>query len=135
MRDSDPIIAFSPPETGDGKSPAPANANGHGQQSQHYPISIRFNRQELSEILAVYGRKVAEGEWRDYAIDMGREKAVFSIFRRSSECALLRIEKNPRLARRQGAYSVIAATGHILKRGHDLRRVLGVLEKGLRLVR
>ena len=135
MRDSDPIIAFSPPETGDSQSLAPANANGPGQHSQRYPISIRFNRQELSEILAVYGRKVAEGEWRDYAIDMGREKAVFSIFRRSSECALLRIEKNPRLARRQGAYSVIAATGHILKRGHDLRRVLGVLEKGLRLVR
>jgi Protein of unknown function (DUF2794) len=93
-----------------------------------------FNRRELNEILAVYGRKVAAGEWRDYAIDVGREKAVFSVFRRSSECALFRIEKNARLARKQGAYSVIAATGLILKRGHDLKRVLGVLEPNVRLV-
>jgi hypothetical protein len=104
---------------------------------QGAPLAARaaaFNRRELNEILALYGRKVAAGEWRDYAIDVGREKAVFSVFRRSSECALFRIEKNPRLARKQGAYSVIAATGLILKRGHDLKRVLGVLEEGLRLV-
>ena len=69
----------------------------------------------------VYGRKVAAGEWRDYAMDFGREKAVFSVFRRASECPLYRIEKNPKLARKQGAYSVVAATGLILKRGHDLR--------------
>jgi Protein of unknown function (DUF2794) len=92
-----------------------------------------FDRRELNDILALYGRKVAAGEWRDYAIDFGREKAVFSVFRRSSEVPLYRIEKNPRLARRQGAYSVIAATGLILKRGHDLARVLGVLEKNIRL--
>jgi hypothetical protein len=92
-----------------------------------------FNRLELNEILTLYGRKVAAGEWRDYAIDFGREKAVFSVFRRASEVPIYRIEKHPRLARRQGAYSVIAASGLILKRGHDLRRVLGVLEKGLRL--
>lgn len=91
-----------------------------------------FDRRELTEILRVYGRKVAEGEWRDYALDMGSEKAVFSIFRRSSEWPLYRIEKVPKLARKQGAYSVIAATGLVLKRGHDLARVLGVLEKGLR---
>ena len=87
----------------------------------------------MTEILDLYGRKVAAGEWRDYAIDFGREKAVFSVFRRSSEVALYRIEKNPRLARRQGAYSVMAATGLILKRGPDLARVLGVLEKTVRL--
>jgi len=95
--------------------------------------TVLFTRKELTEILDLYGRKVAAGEWRDYAIDFGREKAVFSVFRRASEVPLYRIEKNPRLARRQGAYSVIAATGLILKRGHDLARVLGVLEKTVRL--
>ena len=95
---------------------------------------IHFDRQELSQILNVYGRKVASGEWRDYAIDTLNEKAVFSVFRRSSEMPLYRIEKAPKLARRQGAYSVIAATGLILKRGHDLARVLRALDKGLRLV-
>lgn len=96
--------------------------------------SITFDRRELSQILNVYGRKVASGEWRDYAIDMMREKAVFSVFRRASETPLYRIEKAPKLARRQGAYSVVAATGLILKRGHDLARVLRALDKGLRLV-
>ena len=98
-----------------------------------FPSTVFFTRQEFTAILDLYGRKVAAGEWRDYAIDFGREKAVFSVFRRSSEVPLYRIEKNPRLARRQGAYSVIAATGLILKRGHDLSRVLGVLEKNIRL--
>ena len=95
----------------------------------------RFNRLELNQILNVYGRMVAAGEWRDYAIDMLREKAVFSVFRKSSEYPLYRIEKNPKLARKQGAYSVITPTGLILKRGHDLRRVLGVLDKKLKLVK
>jgi hypothetical protein len=95
---------------------------------------IAFDRGELTQILNVYGRKVASGEWRDYAIDTMKEKAVFSVFRRSSECPLYRIEKAPKLARRQGAYSVIAATGLILKRGHDLARVLRALDRGLRLV-
>ena len=94
---------------------------------------VSFDRRELSRLLNLYSMRVASGEWRDYAIDFGREKAVFSVFRRSSEVPLYRIEKNPRLARRQGAYSVIAATGLVLKRGHDLSRVLGVLEKSIRL--
>ena len=93
-----------------------------------------FNRLELNEILRVYGRFVASGDWRDYAIDMGRETAVFSIFRRASECPIYRVEKSPKLARRQGMYSVIAASGQILKRGQDLKRVLSVLDKSLRLV-
>ncbi len=93
-----------------------------------------FDRHELSTILAVYGRKVAAGEWRDYAIDVGRDKAVFSVFRRSSEYPLYRIEKCPRLARKQGAYSVVAPAGLILKRGHELGRVLRVLEDRVRLV-
>lgn len=82
----------------------------------------------------MYGRKVAEGEWRDYAIDMLREKAVFSVFRRASEYPLYRIEKDPSLARRQGEYSVITPTGLILKRGHDLNKVLRVIDRNLRLV-
>jgi hypothetical protein len=95
--------------------------------------TVFFTRKELNEILNLYGRKVAAGEWRDYAIDFGREKAVFSVFRRASEVPLYRIEKNPRLARRQGAYSVVAATGLILKRGPDLGRVLAILERNIRL--
>ncbi len=93
------------------------------------PRVTTFSRDELLQILAVYGRKVATGEWRDYALDMGRDRAVFSVFRRACECPLYRIEKSPRLARRQGAYSVIAATGQILKRGADLKRVLAVIDR------
>ena len=98
------------------------------------PNRVTFNREELKAILNLYGRMVAEGEWRDYAIDFTRDKAVFSIFRRSSEMPLYRIEKDPKLARRQGAYSVVTATGLILKRGPDLDRVLKVLDKPLKVV-
>ena len=95
---------------------------------------VSFNRDELRRILDLYGRMVAEGEWRDYAINFTREKAVFSVYRRTSEMPLYRIEKDPRLARRQGAYSVTAASGLVLKRGHELARVLRVLDKPLRVV-
>jgi hypothetical protein len=128
LSDSEPIF-FCPRRAG--------TISQNINQPQTAPLSARvaaFSRRELNEILALYGRKVAAGEWRDYAIDVSREKAVFSVFRRSSEYALFRIEKNPRLARKQGTYSVIAATGLILKRDHDLKRVLGVLEQGVRLV-
>ena len=111
-----------------------AGGEQHGSERASRREGIAFDRVELNQILNVYGRKVASGEWRDYAIDMLKEKAVFSVFRRSSEMPLYRIEKTPKLARRQGAYSVVAATGLILKRGHDLRRVLRALDKGLRLV-
>ena len=93
-----------------------------------------FNRQELNQILNVYGRKVADGEWRDYAIDHLRDEAVFSIFRRTSEMPLYRIVKQPKLARRQGAYSLVTATGLILKRGHDLANVLKVIDRRLSVV-
>ena len=95
---------------------------------------VTFDRTELREILNLYGRKVAEGEWRDYAIDFSRDKAVFCIYRRSSEMPLYRIEKDPKLARRQGAYAVVAASGLILKRGYELSRVLAVLDRSLRVV-
>jgi len=96
---------------------------------------IRFDRREINAILRLYGRKVAAGEWRDYAIDYRREEAVFSIFRRTSEVPLYRIVKNPNLARRQGAYAVLSAGGYILRRGHDLQQVLFALDNGPRLVR
>ena len=90
---------------------------------------VTFNRRELNRILDLYGRMVAAGEWRDYAIDFLKDRAVFSVFRRSSEVPLYRIEKNPKLARRQGAYSVISATGLIVRRGHELDRVLRAIDK------
>ncbi|MEM7567553.1 MAG: DUF2794 domain-containing protein [Pseudomonadota bacterium] len=98
------------------------------------PAIVSFDRRELSAILNVYGRQVVSGEWRDYAIDCLKDRAVFSIFRRTSEMPLYRIEKNPKLARRQGAYSVLAPGGRIVKRGHELSQVLKVLEKGPKLV-
>jgi hypothetical protein len=96
---------------------------------------VRFDRREINAILGVYGRKVAAGEWRDYAIDHRRGEAVFSIFRRTSEVPLYRIVKNPQLARRQGAYAVLSVGGQILKRGHDLNQVLFALDRGPKLVR
>ncbi len=94
-----------------------------------------FSRNELSAIFSLYGAKVAEGEWRDYSIDFQKDRAVFSIFRRAAERPLYRIEKDPKLNKRQGAYSVVAMTGLILKRGHDLAKVLRVLDRKLRLVK
>jgi hypothetical protein len=90
---------------------------------------VAFDRRELDAILRVYGRKVAEGEWRDYAIDHLEDRAVFSIFRRASEMPMLRVEKVPALARKQGAYRIVAATGMILRRGHELAAVLRGLER------
>jgi hypothetical protein len=90
---------------------------------------ICFDRRELDAILRVYGRKVAEGEWRDYAIDHLGERAVFSIFRRASEMPIYRVEKIPALARKQGLYQIVTATGLILKRGHELAAVLRILDK------
>lgn len=98
------------------------------------PEQIAFDRSELGVILSLYGRAVAAGEWRDYGMSFLRDVAVFSIFRRAAEVPIYRIEKDPRLARRQGAYTVVSQTGLILKRGHELARVLAVLEKPLRAV-
>ena len=95
---------------------------------------VTFDRRELNRILGLYGRKVAAGEWRDYAIDFLRDRAVFSVFRRASEVPIYRIEKDPRLARKQGMYSVISATGLILRRGHELERVLLVIDRKIAVV-
>lgn len=90
---------------------------------------VGFDRQELQAIFDIYGRMVAQGLWRDYALDFSTQRAIFSIFRRSGEAAFYRIVKEPKSARKQGAYMVVAQTGLILKRGAELRRILGVLEK------
>ena len=115
------------------RQPAGVANAGAGVSGRLDPI-IHFDRRELEAILRVYGRRVAAGDWRDYALDFSREKAVFSVFRNTSEGPLYRSEKCPELARRQGAYSVVAATGLIMKRGHDLARVLAVLDQEVTLV-
>jgi Protein of unknown function (DUF2794) len=95
---------------------------------------VTFDRRELNRIFGLYGRKVAAGEWRDYAIDFLKDRAVFSVFRRASEVPIYRIEKSPKLARRQGAYSIISATGLVVRRGHELDRVLRAIDKSLSVV-
>ena len=94
-------------------------------------VQVAFDRQELSAILGIYGRMVAAGEWRDYGISNLRDVAVFSVFRRTAECPLYRIEKRPKLRDRQGMYSIVGMDGRILKRGQDLRGVLRILDRRL----
>ena len=92
---------------------------------------VSFQKPELTIILSLYGRMVASGEWRDYGISSLKEVAVFSIFRRTAEHPIYRIEKRPKLRNRQGQYAVVGMDGQILKRGHDLKSVLGILERKL----
>lgn len=101
------------------------------QASNRPAEQIAFHRTELSVILSLYGRMVAAGEWRDYGISCLRDVAVFSVFRRTAEMPLYRIEKRPKLRSKQGMYSVVGLGGQVLKRGHDLKSVLGVLERKL----
>lgn len=100
------------------------SAGAYSPESQ-----VAFQRPELAVIFSIYGRMVAAGEWRDYGISCLREVAIFSIFRRTAEYPLYRIEKRPRLHGKQGQYAVLGMDGRILKRGHDLRSVLRVLER------
>jgi hypothetical protein len=90
---------------------------------------VFFERRELNQLLAVYGRMVAAGHWRDYAIDGLKDAAVFSIFRHTGETPLYRIEKRPALARRQGAWMVLAHGGLVLKRGHELAQILRLFDR------
>ncbi|WP_269714522.1 DUF2794 domain-containing protein [Caulobacter sp. NIBR2454] len=102
------------------------------ESAQPQPVGgvVFFERRELDALMRLYGRMVAAGEWRDYGIAGLAESAVFSVFRHASEDALYRIEKRPALARKQGAWAVIARGGLIMKRGHELAQVLKVFEKG-----
>lgn len=92
---------------------------------------IAFDRRELAVILGLYGRMVSAGEWRDYGMSFLKDVAIFSVFRRTAEYPIYRIEKRPKLRSRQGMYAVIGMDGRILKRGHDLKTVLRVLERKL----
>ncbi|WP_024587468.1 DUF2794 domain-containing protein [Aliihoeflea sp. 2WW] len=106
----------------------------HEARRERMELPVTFHRLELDLILRLYSRMVAAGEWRDYAIDHLKDKALFSVFRRTSEVPLFQIVKTPALARKQGAFSVVAANGAILKRGHELPRVLNVFDSKLKLV-
>ncbi|MBT8153305.1 DUF2794 domain-containing protein [Epibacterium ulvae] len=102
-----------------------------GPAMRPHDTQVAFDKRELQTILSLYGRMVAAGEWRDYGISNLRELAVFSVFERTAENPLYRIEKRPKLRNRQGQYSVVGMDGQILKRGQDLRAVLQVLERKL----
>lgn len=99
----------------------------------HRPVTdqVAFHRTELSVIMSLYGRMVAAGEWRDYGISSLREFAVFSVFQRTAENPLYKIEKRPKLRMKQGQYVLLGMDGQVLKRGNDLKSVLRVLERKL----
>lgn len=109
--------------------PVSRTISSTAQSLKSKPMLVSFDKKELNEILNVYGFKVAEGEWRDYAIDILKDKAIFSIFKSAREMPIHCIEKNPKLARKQGMYSITGVDGRILKRGHNLNTVLNVLRK------
>jgi len=111
---------------------AASGAREQTQKPQTLTLALtRFDRLEFNRILTIYGRMVAAGEWRDYALDFLDDVAVFSIFRRSSEMALFQVEKRPRLKSKQGQYAVVAAGGEVLRRGHELAQVLKIFDKKL----
>lgn len=105
-----------------------------GQSNRPVQPLVAFDRRELMQILSVYGRKVGSGEWRDYAMDFLKDRALFSIYARVSERPLFVVEKNPKLRNRQGQFMVTNQQGRILKRGHDLAQVLRVLDPDLVVV-
>jgi hypothetical protein len=129
VSETEPIVPFRLQEAGSGPETYEASEQGGRSAPQ-----VSFSRKELNLILKLYGMRVAEGDWRDYAVDFSHEQASFSVFRRASEMPLYRIVKEPRLARKQGMYAVMAQGGLILKRGHDLAQVLRVLKRAPKLV-
>jgi hypothetical protein len=104
-------------------TPFPADARASGQ--------VGFERAELMRILDLYGRMVTAGHWRDYAIDMGRDAAVFSMFRRAAERPEFRVEKRPALRNRQGMWALVGEAGQVIRRGHELGPVLAPVERRL----
>ena len=134
LSDIEPIVFRPRQSAGRGFASALSGTSPNPGANAPAPQITRFDRLELTAILNLYGRMVAGGEWRDYAMDFLKDKAVFSVYRRTSEYPLYRIEKTPKLARKQGAYSVVTVTGLVLKRGPDLKRVLAVLERKLEAV-
>ena len=107
-------------------TPFPVRSRGRSRQRQ-----VGFERDELQQILDLYGRMVAAGNWKDYAIDLGRDAASFSAFRRAAERPEYRIEKRPALRNKQGMWVLIGEGGAVLKRGHDLGPLLAPVERKL----
>ncbi len=95
------------------------------------PRQVGFDRAELMRILDLYGRMVAAGHWRDYAMDLGKEAAVFAAFRRAAERPEFRIEKRPALRQRQGMWALVGEAGQVIRRGHELGPVLAPVERRL----
>jgi hypothetical protein len=127
-------LSDQPDLPGNGRSHGAAVVSLSEYRQDRDPAPVTFHRRELDAILRIYGRMVGEGEWKDYAIDHLRDRAVFSIFKRSGEMPLFRVEKNPKLANKQGVYSVVNTDGRILKRGQELPQVLKVFDKALKLI-
>ena len=98
---------------------------------QGRPSQIGFDRIELTRILDLYGRMVSAGHWRDYAIELGRDAAVFAAFRRAAERPEFRIEKRPALRQKQGLWALVGESGAVLRRGHELGPVLAPIERRL----
>jgi hypothetical protein len=122
-------MADQPDEIGSGLLiDFPPVASPAQSSNSRFVPAISFDRKELQTILNLYGRKVADGEWRDYALDFLRDRALFSIYKRASERPLYVVEKNPKLRNKQGQYLVLSQDGRVLKRGHELANVLRVLE-------
>lgn len=95
------------------------------------PVQVGFERVELNRILDLYGRMVAAGHWRDYAMQFGRDAAIFAAFRRAAERPEFRVEKRPSLRNRQGMWALVNEAGAVLKRGHELGPVLAPVERRL----
>lgn len=121
-------MADEPEHSGSGQLIDFAPLAAPAASNPRFTVAVTFDRRELTTILNLYGRKVVQGEWRDYAIDFLRERALFSIYKRSSERPIYVIEKNPKLRTKQGQYMVLSQEGRVLKRGHELAMVLRVLE-------
>lgn len=108
-------------------TPFPSPAGGAGSK----PSQVGFDRTELSRILDLYGRMVAAGHWRDYAIQLDRDAAVFAAFHRTAERPEFRVEKRPALRHKQGMWALVGEGGQVVKRGHELGPVLAPLERRL----
>lgn len=106
-------------------------------QLSHKPKHVEvvsFNRHDIDALMQFYSKRVGTGEWRDYAMDMLKDRAIFSVFKRASEVPIYTVHKTPKLANKQGEWSLLNANGLVLKRGRDLRQVLKVLDKKPKLV-
>lgn len=110
-------------------------STANGQRRPPPPEIVAFNRTELTTLLDVYGRKVSAGDWRDYAMDFLKDRALFSIYQRNSERPMFVVEKNPKLRNKQGQFMVTNHQGRVLKRGHELTQVLKVLDAQISVVK